>query len=281
VADNTIVEVYEAAGDYMTGGGDVIPTLSSGQLVSDAGTRANIGFDLKFDDQGALSHGHTIILIRQTVERIGRLYQLRSTEITGMAVNVDSPGEMTGGFTGTSTLSDITNPLLPVEIATNLILNINMIDKGSPGIIDGIAIRVWSGATLYYSSKLVADKTASMDLTCGDLVINSRFNVDNELVTGLGQIVVEPGSGTAITAYPNPSPGAVSFKFSVEVSSYTTLDIVSMNGAMVSRVFDGYVDRSADKTIGYTGRLPQGIYFYRLNTAGRILHGKIVITGTN
>lgn len=281
VADNTIVEVYEDTGDYMTGGGDVIPTLSSGQLVSDAGTRANIGFDLKFNDQGVLSHGHTTILIRQTVERIGRLFELRSTEIAEMAVNVDSPDQMTGGFTGTATLWDITNPLLPVEIAGNLTLNINMIDKGNPGITDGIAIRVWSGAILYYSSHLVADKTASMELTCGDLVINSRFNVDNQLVTGLGEIGVEPGSGAAITAYPNPSPGAVSFKFNAEVSSYTTLDIVSMNGTVVSRVYEGYVDRSGDQTIGYSGRLPQGIYFYRLNTAGRILHGKLVITGTN
>jgi hypothetical protein len=53
-----------------------------------------------------------------------------------------------------------------------------------------------------------------------------------------------------------------------------------MEGKLISRVFEGYVDGSMYKTVTYDSRLPQGIYFYRLSTANGIKYGKIVITRT-
>ena len=86
--------------------------------------------------------------------------------------------------------------------------------------------------------------------------------------------------GIAISAYPNPSPGIINFTFKVDASSNAKLDIMSMSGTLVARVFEGYVDSSMDKTVTYDSKLPQGIYYYRLTTEGKVLYGKIVIERT-
>ncbi|TRZ76714.1 MAG: HYR domain-containing protein, partial [Bacteroidetes bacterium] len=130
--ENTVVEVYEATGDYLTGGGYVVPTLSSGKYGADNGKKTNFGFDLNFDDKGTILDGRVNILLRRTVDGVQKLYQIRSTSITAVAVNIDKPSELTGRFIGVASLSDITDPLLPDAVANDLTLNINMTDRGGP-----------------------------------------------------------------------------------------------------------------------------------------------------
>jgi len=280
-AENTVVEVYEAIGDYLTGGGDAVPILSSGKFASDIGKRTNFGFDMKFDDKGTILSGRAIILLRKTVDGVQKLYQVRNSDITAVAVNIDNSSEPKGGFIGVASLSDITDPLSPVELANDLTLKINMTDRGNLGTTyDEIAITLWNGTNLYYSSNWITNRTAEMNLTGGDLIVHCSFNLENDLGTGIGDITSDLGSGAEIIAYPNPSPGMVNFKFKMDVSSMTTLDIVSMNGALVSRVFEGFVDSSMYQIVNYDSKLPQGIYYYRLRTSKQVLSGKIVITKT-
>ena len=48
-ADNTVITVYKPVGDFITGGGYVIPTQSNGQYASDPGTKTNFGFNVKYN----------------------------------------------------------------------------------------------------------------------------------------------------------------------------------------------------------------------------------------
>jgi hypothetical protein len=187
---------------------------------------------------------------------------------------------MTGGFLALATLTDITNPLAPVVIDTNLDLHVCMTDRGLPGANDGIAITLKSGSTLLYSSNWVSTLTGEMNLAGGDLLISSTFNVDNGNVSGIGDIYADLSNGAEVIAYPNPSAGDINFKISVTAGTKVTLDVVSMNGGQVNRVFDGFVDAATGRTIRYDSKLPQGIYFYRLTTSIGVRCGKIVINRT-
>jgi|GEM_PF-6171008 len=275
---SAIVEVHEPTGDYLTGGGygSVLPEKSSEPFSFRISKRFNFGFDVKFDDNGTISHGHAMILLRRIVDDVHKLYRVTCNEITAVAVNVDDPSVLTGGFIGKAILTDITDPLLPVELANDLILKVVFSDRGYQGTGDDIAIKLWSGTNLSFST----DQTADMSLAGGDLTIHSSFNLDNGLLSGSGDIPLEPGNGASLAAYPNPSPGIINFKIKVDTGSMASLDILSMNGTLVSKVFEGYMDPSTDTNINYDSKLPRGIYFYRLKTSTQIIYGKIVIVRT-
>jgi hypothetical protein len=117
-----------------------------------------------------------------------------------------------------------------------------------------------------------------MNLHGGNLTIQSPFNLNGGLNTGIDP--TDLVAAASLTVYPNPSSGRINFTFSISESSRVTLDILSMNGSLITRVFEGQVDKSVEKTINYDSQLPQGVYFYQLKTAQGVKYGKIVIART-
>jgi hypothetical protein len=272
-AEFGVVEVYEPDTNYLVGGGYgfVLSNQSNGQTDPESNKRFHFGYGVNFNDNGVISEGRITVLLTRTVNGVNKLYQVQSNGVTAVAVNIDKPALLTGGFIGSAKLTDITDPLIPIELMNSLIFNINMTDRSAPGMKDGISIKLWDGTTLYYST----DQDNEMSLTEGDLIVHSGVNIDNGMVTGTGTTVFDPGA--TIAAYPNPSPGIVNFKIKVDESSMATLDILSVNGTLACRVYEGYIDSSMGTVINYDSKLPQGIYFYRLKTSTRVLYGKIVI----
>jgi hypothetical protein len=271
-----VVEVYEPKTNYLTGGGYgfVLSNQTNGQTDPGSNKQFNFAYGVNFDDNGVISEGRITVLLTRTVNGLNRLYQVKSNSVTAVAVNIDQPTALTGGFNGTATLTDITDPRMPMDLLSDLLFNINMSDRSAPGMKDGVSIKLWEGTTLYYST----DKDNEMSLTEGDLIVHSGVNIIDGSVTGTGNSVFDPGA--TITAYPNPSAGIVNFKIKVDESSIATLDILAMNGTLVCRVYEGYIDSYQGKVINYDSKLPQGIYYYRLKTSTRILYGKIVIAST-
>jgi hypothetical protein len=277
--DNAIVQVYQTSGAYMTGGGKIVPNQSSGQYSCTQSKITNFAFDVAFDEAGAISHGHATVLLRKATGDVVKSYEIKSNLITKVQVNIDNPAALKGGITGEATLTDISNPLAPVEVATGLIMKLTYTDRGATGTTDGVGISLYEGTTLYYSSCWKSSATDELILADGNLVVVSSFNLDGGLNTGIGDDTI--GSVTGLTVYPNPTSGLINFTFNVARGSMTTLDILSVNGELVTRVFEGYVDASTGKTITYDSNLPQGIYFYRLKTSEGVKNGKIIVGGVN
>ena len=278
--DNTVVQVYDPGEAYLVGGGNIAPTLPAGIYAPDNGKPMNIGFDVQFNPEGVISRGHTTILVRKTVNGDPRLLEIASTNITRVVVNINNPAALTGAFHGIATLSDITNPGSPVLLESSLDLTISITDRGLPGTGDGIAIILKKGSNLYSSVTGTLSLTQQLNLVSGDLIVHSTFNIGGDITDGIGDLPTGAPAGISISAYPNPSPGIVNFLIAVDRSSMVTLDILSMEGKHVSRVFEGYLLNTAAKTINYDSKLPQGIYFYRLSSHDGVAWGKVVITST-
>jgi hypothetical protein len=277
-ASNAVVQVYEPSGDFLTGGGYVIPTLSSGKYESDAGKRTSFGFDVRIDEFGSVSQARATILLVRTVAGVPRNYKIRCSNLTSISVDIKDIKQLTGSFIGSAVITDITDPALPVEMGAGLVLRVKLTDRGIPGTLDDISFTLMNGTSLYYSSNLVSGLTNQLNLTGGNLIVRSTVNLNEDVTTGIGDIT-DAGSPIRIVAYPNPSPGILNFSFKVDLSTRVTLDLLSVNGSVISRIFEGYADQNAETTVTYDSKLPQGVYYYRLQTSDRVLFGKLVIAG--
>jgi hypothetical protein len=67
-------------------------------------------------------------------------------------------------------MQDITNPLAPISLGGNLTIQMTFTDTGEPGSSDTLALSVWDGGTLLYSSRWTGTQTIEQTLGGGNVV---------------------------------------------------------------------------------------------------------------
>jgi len=75
--------------------------------------------------------------------------------------------------------------------------------------------------------------------------------------------------------YPNPSNGLVNLRFNSNINLNIHIDIIDINGKIVSSIYNGNHD--GEKTYQWTNNVNQGIYFCRLTTDHKIISKPIII----
>jgi reprolysin-like metallo-peptidase family M12B/putative Ig domain-containing protein len=177
---SAIVEVTAPDGSFVTGGGFLTITNSSGTTPAAPGSLMNFGFNVKHKNLKNLQ-GQVNIIFRAN----GHTYQIKSTAIDSLGITFK---KATGGgtcsgqvsttcygladFRSKANLTDITDPLAPVSLGGNLTLQITMTDKGDPGSSDTIGVTLWNGNKLVFSSQWKGSSTNEQILGGGNLVIH-------------------------------------------------------------------------------------------------------------
>ena len=158
------------ASQFITGGGYLLLADSAGQIAGDDGTKANFGFNVKYNKSGKNLNGKVTILVRRLeTDGIIHVYQIKSNAITSLSVNVN---EGTAVFNGKASIQDVTDPLNPISIAGNATLQIIMDDNGDPGSDDTIGITIWKGSGgLWFASKWDGTQTVQQTLDGGNLIV--------------------------------------------------------------------------------------------------------------
>ena len=77
--------------------------------------------------------------------------------------------------------------------------------------------------------------------------------------------------------YPNPSSGPAIFEFRIGVSAHVKLDIFSINGSRMARVYEGDVEAGIPQTALFEQYLPSGIYPCVLQFNGKLITLKLVV----
>ena len=77
--------------------------------------------------------------------------------------------------------------------------------------------------------------------------------------------------------YPNPSSGPAIFEFRIGENAHVNLDIFSMNGSRVARIYDGDVEAGIPQTALFEQYLPTGMYPCILQYNGKILKLKFSV----
>ncbi|HEX4949105.1 MAG TPA: YDG domain-containing protein [Blastocatellia bacterium] len=168
-ADNTVVTVAQPGTNFITGGGYLTLTASSGLKAGDVGSKNNFGFNVKYNKSGTNLQGNINTIVRRTEGGIVRVYQIKGNSMTSLSVNA-ATGKAT--FNGKASIQDISNPLAPISVDGNATLQVVMTDKGEPGSSDTIAITVWDKqGGLWFASKWSGTATVEQLLNGGNLSV--------------------------------------------------------------------------------------------------------------
>jgi hypothetical protein len=171
--DDELVTVTMGGTGFITGGGYITATASSGQYAATSGAKVNFGYNVKFNKNGTNLQGHVNVIVRKQVGGVWKIYQIKSNSITSLTPKVNPTG--TGGtalFASKANLTDITNPAAPIALGGNMTFEMVLTDVGEPGSSDTIGFTLWSsGNTLVFSSKWDGSKTIEQLLGGGNLQV--------------------------------------------------------------------------------------------------------------
>ncbi|MEI6677641.1 MAG: T9SS type A sorting domain-containing protein, partial [Mariniphaga sp.] len=81
-----------------------------------------------------------------------------------------------------------------------------------------------------------------------------------------------------LKAYPNPTSGPVVFEFRIGENAKATLDITSITGQLIARVFNANVEAGIPQNVICNESLAPGVYLYILRWNGQTIIGKLIIT---
>ncbi len=177
-----VVEVAIPTGTFITGGGYLNETNSAGSKPAANPSKMNFGFNVKYNSKGTNPQGHVNIIYRNG----GRVYQIKSNALDSFGTALKTPSTPSttcagppsatcwgvSNFTSKANLTDVTNPLAPVSLGGSLSLQMSLTDKGEPGKDDTLAVTLWNGSTLMFSSNWSGAKTNEQILGGGNLVVH-------------------------------------------------------------------------------------------------------------
>ncbi len=163
-ADDDVITVAQPlTSNFITGGGYLVLSKSSGLVPGSVGSKSNFGFNVKYNKSGTNLQGNVNIIVRNA----GRVYQIKGTAISSLGVAAPK-----ANFTGKANIQDITDPLNPIAIDGNATLQLWMTDKGEPGTSDTLGIQVLSkNGGMWFSSNWSGTKTVEQKLGGGNLAV--------------------------------------------------------------------------------------------------------------
>ncbi|WKK66356.1 choice-of-anchor tandem repeat GloVer-containing protein [Lutimonas zeaxanthinifaciens] len=213
--DNVLITVYKPVGDFITGGGFIIPLNASGSYVTGIGLKTNFGFNVKYNKKGTKLRGHMNVIFRSQENDGLHTYQIKGNAIQSLGVNIADNEMKTAEFITKSNLKDITDPLNPIDLGGNLTLKVVMTDRGEPGMDDSIAIELTNKRNkLLYSSSWTGINTAQTTIGGGNVLVHSGFSL------GYGETVVKATVNKEIikdifkvNSWPNPSDNYFNIEF--------------------------------------------------------------------
>ena len=123
---------------------------------------------MKYGNNARSLKGRVNVIVRSG----GRVSQIKGNVMLSMAVNNSNPFAKAAIFTGKATITDITNPYLPMSLGGNNTFQMELTDRGEPGNADSIAITVWGNdGGLLFSSNWSGTRSAEQSLGGGNLIV--------------------------------------------------------------------------------------------------------------
>jgi hypothetical protein len=163
-----LVTVSLPSKDQSTGGGYLVLNASGGSYAADSGSRIDFGFNLS--DATGTAGGHVNIIFRRTAaDGLVHTYQIKSTSIS--AYGADSSTGQANSL-ALATLTDVTNSAHPLVVATGLTLQMSLTDGGAGSGSDALAISLWSGSSLLFSTDWTGLQTLQQTLSGGNLQVH-------------------------------------------------------------------------------------------------------------
>lgn len=206
--DNTIVTVSKSLKELVSGGGYLQLAHAAGEKAGDAGSKANFGFNVKFNRSTRTLQGNVNTIIRRTEADGVHVYQ-----ITGNVMNTlwAIPGfgilPAWASFSGKVSVQDITNPLAPVTIQDNATIKVEMTDRNESGTGDAIAITIWNkSGGLWFASNWNGWRNDDQVLAAGNIRINNGASLLQTIISVITDLVDAHNQGNPLNVALAPNP---------------------------------------------------------------------------
>jgi VCBS repeat-containing protein len=178
-SDNEVVVFVVRPGEgKITGGGQLEMINSAGVYAADPVLPTNYGFGAQTVTTGKNNiqyRGRVTVIVRAAD---GHKYKIKSNAVLSLGVNLDpdGDGDVTtvphyAEFESKANLADVTDPLNPVALGGNLLLQLRMTDNGEPGELDSISLTLWDGGTLLFSSNWDGSRSVEQNVARGNLKV--------------------------------------------------------------------------------------------------------------
>jgi hypothetical protein len=182
--DDTVITVADPLSmNFITGGGYLVNPAatspyppSAGTYAGDVGRKTNFGFNVKYNKGGTNLQGNVNIIVRKGTS----VYQFKSNSLNSLNVTPCATGNPSptcpaaATFVSKANGQNVTNPAAAVSLGGNLTLQMTLTDNGEPGSADTLAITVWNGSTLWFSSSwsVTTGKSVEQLLKRGNLAVH-------------------------------------------------------------------------------------------------------------
>ena len=278
--DNSIVTISKPLGDlFITGGGYLTLSNSSGIKAGTSGTKNNYGFNVKYNKNKTSLQGNINTIIRRMENDGLHVYQVKGNSMTSLSVITTCPKKAV--FIGKANIQDITNPLNSIAVDGNATLQVTMTDNGEPGNFDKIGITVWNkNGGLWFSSNWNGTSTFEQTIGGGNLKVHGGLNCGNSPIvnntngpttnknTVEESIVLEKPE---ITIWPNPSNSEFNLEISNKLENQDiNIEIFDQNGRLIQK------STSVNEKLNFGLNLQSGLYFIKI-THGSFQETKRVV----
>ncbi len=265
--------------EYVTGGGNIIMTNTSGQYpgMNNAGKRMNFGLVMKWNKSGKNLQGKVNVIY---LGADGNNYQIKSNAINSLVTQTVVEGDLTFNKATISTKANL-RLLLPdgsLSLGGNLSLVVTAWECTSvnTGEFDRIGVQLAGngGSGIWFSSNWFGGTTIAQTLDGGKIQVGMGKKKSDGIDIIDNELTIE----SYVSVYPNPASGPVTFEILLEESSRASLDVYSATGNKVAKVFDGMIESGDKRIIQYNEALPEGVYFYILKSNKEVITGKFIRT---
>ena len=263
--DNEVVTISKPLGDlFITGGGYLTLTNSSGIKAGTVGTKNNYGFNVKYNKNRTSLQGNINSIIRRLEnDGIIHVYQIKGNSMTSLSVTTTCPKKAV--FVGKANIQDITNPLNIIAVDGNATLQVTMTDNGEPGNFDKIAITVWNkNGGLWYSSNWNGSTTVEQIISGGNLKVHSGqiCNTNNAVVKyNSDETQIVKNEKLEFKIWPNPSVTEFNLEITNKVENQPSLiEIFDQSGRLIQKL------TTEKKLLQFGSNLQSGHYFIQITT---------------
>ena len=286
-SDFTPVTLAMPGPDYVTGGGHIIMTNTSGLYpgVNNVGKRMNFGLVMKWNKSGKNLQGNINIIYRGTG---GNNYQIKSNAINSLAIaSVDNTGKTvaTGATFKMATITTKANlkqltSTGSVDLGGNATLIVtaweSLTDKTGHSDRISVQLAAPSGSGIWFSSNWNGGKSVFQQLNGGKIQVQSGITPplkSAEITTAVGEIATEP----TLKVYPNPFTERLNIEFSSVNDTRAKLEIFNIAGSKLETLFDAPVNGGQLYKVEYLPKLVSSqIVLYHLTRNGKTQVGKMI-----
>ncbi|WP_167855038.1 T9SS type A sorting domain-containing protein [Hymenobacter wooponensis] len=288
--DKPVTVAVPTPGGQIVGGGKFSNEGSSGYIKGSS----NFAFYVQYNKSLKNPQGGAEITVYSKYDRNGNLtdvphtYQLKSNAISVLATK-----NPTAQFSSKANISEIVDGVAQ-SLEGNCTMQLEMYDgKDNPTVatdqVDRLAITVYrSNGGIWYSSKWNETKTVLRDLegpkdvvcvtgTSSTTTPITAVSVSSIVSTDPNTLLVKDASNL-LEVYPMPLVDRGTVHFRAQKAGKVQVVVFDGLGRQVATLYDGVVGAGEEQNVEFDRKnLPNGFYFFRLLTDGKVENKRITI----